>query len=278
MVCFLVHWYQLWGRVQDLDAVFAHSLVNKNLGGVFMSKEEKNSNNETTGGINRRSFLKATASTVAGVYAMGAGGFGVLNRAFAEDYPPMGNYPIDGNPKFGFVIDQTGAYADEGEDQFRALKLAVRHINEGGGILDTMEPCALNGDGILGQKVEDVVGDGETDPDAARDMGRRMIERDGVITYTGGSSSAVAIAQQDLAQEKGVIFMCALTHSNDTVGKARRRFGFRMFFDAQMTGQALGPVLAKEYGKDRKAFHLTADYNWGHSQLESMKEFTEKEG
>src|SRR5699024_7160165 len=109
-------------------------------------------------------------------------------------------------------------------------------------------------------------------------MGRRMIERDGVITYTGGSSSAVAIAQQDLAQEKGVIFMCALTHSNDTVGKARRRFGFRMFFDAQMTGQALGPVLAKEYGKDRKAFHLTADYNWGHSQLESMKEFTEKEG
>src|SRR5699024_530214 len=86
------------------------------------------------------------------------------------------------------------------------------------------------------------------------------------------------IAQQDLAQEKGVIFMCALTHSNDTVGKARRRFGFRMFFDAQMTGQALGPVLAKEYGKDRKAFHLTADYNWGHSQLESMKEFTEKQG
>jgi branched-chain amino acid transport system substrate-binding protein len=45
-----------------------------------------------------------------------------------------------------------------------------------------------------------------------------------------------------------------------------------------MTGMALGPVLAKAYGRDRRAFHLTADYTWGHTQYESIKEFTEKEG
>src|SRR5699024_2080578 len=53
---------------------------------------------------------------------------------------------------------------------------------------------------------------------------------------------------------------------------------FRHFFNTYMTGKALGPVLAKSYGKDRKAFHLTADYTWGHSQYKSMKKFTEEQG
>src|SRR5699024_5404779 len=69
-----------------------------------------------------------------------------------------------------------------------------------------------------------------------------------------------------------------LTHSNDTTGKDRRRYGFRCFFNTEMTGQALAPVLGKEYGKDRKAFHLTADYTWGHSQYDSMKKYTEEQG
>jgi branched-chain amino acid transport system substrate-binding protein len=72
--------------------------------------------------------------------------------------------------------------------------------------------------------------------------------------------------------------MCGLTHSNDTTGKDRRRYGFRHFFNAYMSGMALGPVLAEAYGKDRRAFHLTADYTWGHTQYQSMKEFTEKQG
>jgi branched-chain amino acid transport system substrate-binding protein len=72
--------------------------------------------------------------------------------------------------------------------------------------------------------------------------------------------------------------MCGLTHSNDTTGKDKRRYGFRHFFNAHMTGKALSPVLSKEYGKDRRAYHLTADYSWGHTQQESMQEFTEKEG
>ncbi len=229
-------------------------------------------------GLSRRKFLKSSAGVTGGLLIGSQfGQFGSLAYG-ADDHPAMGNYPLKGDPVFGFVIDQTGAYADEGADQFRALKLAVKHINEGGGILETMKPLALKGNGILGKKVSYVVGDGQTNPDAARAVGRRMIERDGVITFTGGSSSSVAIAQQDLAQEKGVIFMCALTHSNDTTGKDRRRFGFRMFFDAYMTGKAIAPIIAKEYGKDRRAFHLTADYNWGHSQLDSMKRFTEEQG
>jgi ABC-type branched-subunit amino acid transport system substrate-binding protein len=72
--------------------------------------------------------------------------------------------------------------------------------------------------------------------------------------------------------------MAGLTHSNDTTGKDKRRYGFRHFFNAYMSGRALGPVLEKEYGKERKAYHLTADYTWGWTQEESMKDTTEALG
>jgi ABC-type branched-subunit amino acid transport system substrate-binding protein len=83
---------------------------------------------------------------------------------------------------------------------------------------------------------------------------------------------------QSLAQEMGVVFMCGLTHSNDTTGKDKRRYGFRHFFNAYMSGAALGPVLKDEYGTERKAYHLTADYTWGWTQEESIKNATEALG
>lgn len=222
----------------------------------------------------RRQVLKASA---AGAAIFGMPSFFVRN-AWAEEHP-IGNFPITGDTvTFGFNVPQTGSYADEGADELRAYKLAVKHLNEGGGMLETLQPSELKGNGVLGKKVAYVAGDTQTDPDAARQSAQRMIERDKVIMFGGGSSSAVAVAQQYLAQEKGVIFMVGLSHSNDTTGKDRRRYGFRQFFNAYMSGIALGPVLAERYGKDRRAFHLTADYTWGHTQYESIKAATEKQG
>jgi branched-chain amino acid transport system substrate-binding protein len=224
--------------------------------------------------VTRRRALQAGAS--AGVLLAAPTFF--VRGAWAEE-KPIGNFPVKGDTvRFGFNVPQTGAYADEGADELRAYHLAVRHINEGGGMLETLKPSALTGRGILGKKVDYVEGDTQTDPDVARTVARRMIERDKVIMFSGGSSSATAIAQQYLAQEMGVIFMCALTHSNDTTGKDRRRYGFRHFFNAYMSGLALGPILADSYGKDRRAFDLTADYTWGHTQYQSIKDATEAQG
>ncbi|PUE03749.1 MAG: branched-chain amino acid ABC transporter substrate-binding protein [Candidatus Sedimenticola endophacoides] len=180
----------------------------------------------------------------------------------------------------GFNVPQTGAYADEGADELRAYKLAVKHINgEGdGGMMNTMKPLALEGNGVLGKKVNYVTGDTQTKSDAARASAKRMIEKDGVLMVTGGSSSGVAIAVQGLCQEMGIIFMAGLTHSNDTTGKDKRRYGFRHFFNTEMSGAALGPVLEKEFGNDRVAYHLTADYTWGWSQEGSIKKYTEALG
>jgi ABC-type branched-subunit amino acid transport system substrate-binding protein len=190
------------------------------------------------------------------------------------------NAPTGPTVTLGFNVPQSGPYADEGADELRAYKLAVEHLNgEGdGGMLNSFSSKALNGTGILGKKVEYVTGDTQTKSDAARASARSMIEKDGAIMITGGSSSGVAIAVQGLCQEAGVIFMAGLTHSNDTTGKDKKANGFRHFFNAYMSGAALAPVLAKRYGTDRKAYHLTADYTWGWTQEESIKAATEALG
>ncbi len=229
---------------------------------------------KTTSDWSRRDVLKASAATTA---IAGAPMFFTKN-AFAADYV---NDPGDASTvTLGFNVPQSGAYADEGADELRAYKLAVKHLNgEGdGGMLNTMQPNALKGNGILGKKVEYVTGDTQTKSDAARASAKRMIEKDGVTMITGGSSSGVAVAVQSLCQDAGVIFMAGLTHANDTTGKDKKANGFRHFFNAFMSGAALGPVLEKNYGKERNAYHLTADYNWGWTQEASIVASTENIG
>ncbi|MCZ7675075.1 MAG: substrate-binding protein [Roseovarius sp.] len=190
------------------------------------------------------------------------------------------NEPTGGTVTLGFNVPQTGPYADEGNDELLAQKLAVEHLNgEGdGGCLNTFSSKALEGNGILGHKVTFVTGDTQTKSDAARASAKSMIEKDGAIMINGGSSSGVAVAVQGLCQDAGIMFMAGLTHSNDTTGKDRSANGFRHFFNAYMSGAALAPVLAKEMGKDRRAYHLTADYTWGWTQEESIVASTEAIG
>ena len=190
------------------------------------------------------------------------------------------NDPTGSSVTLGFNVPQTGPYADEGADELRAYQLAVEHLNGGGdgGMMNTFSSKVLQGDGILGKEVKFVTGDTQTKSDAARASAKSMIEKDGAVMITGGSSSGVAVAVQGLCQEAGVIFMAGLTHSNDTTGKDKKANGFRHFFNGYMSAAALAPVLKNLYGTDRNAYHLTADYTWGWTQEESIAAATEALG
>ncbi|CRK76572.1 urea ABC transporter, urea binding protein [Nereida ignava] len=222
--------------------------------------------------LTRRGVIKTGAVAGAGLtlptYLNAAGHSGFTNA------------PTGSTVTLGFNVPQTGPYADEGADELRAFKLAVEHLNGGGdgGMLNTFSSKALEGNGILGKKVEYVTGDTQTKPDAARASARSMIEKDGAVMISGGSSSGVAVAVQALCQEAGIIFMAGLTHSNDTTGKDKKANGFRHFFNSYMTGAALAPVLGANFGNDRKAYHLTADYNWGYTTEEAVRTSTEAMG
>ena len=228
-----------------------------------------------TKSLNRRDVLKASgaagAAGLAGLAGCTGGGGG------NSEYPSLGNYPIDGDEvTYGFNVPQSGSYSQEGADELRGYNLAVTHLNNGGGWVDNWSD--LSGSGVLDKTVTSVEGDTATSPDTARQAAQRMINRDNAIMITGGSSSAVAIAVQELCQQEKVQFMACITHSNATTGSECHRYGFREMFNAYMTGAALAPILTNEFGSDLNFYQLYADYTWGQSQASSMEQFLTEAG
>ncbi len=226
------------------------------------------------------SFSKLTRRGLIKTGAVAGAGLALPTYLRADGHTGFTNAPQGDTVTLGFNVPQSGPYADEGADELRAFELAVEHLNgEGdGGMLQTFSSKVLDGTGILGKKVNFVSGDTQTKSDAARASAKSMIEKDGAVMISGGSSSGVAVAVQALCQEAGVIFMAGLTHANDTTGKDKRANGFRHFFNSYMSGAALAPILGNEYGNDRKAYHLTADYNWGYTTEQAVRESTEALG
>ena len=219
--------------------------------------------------MNRRSLLRS------GV-ALGAAGLATptffANNAWAQDN--YLNAPQGDTVTLGFNVPQTGAYADEGADELRAYQLAVKHLNgEGdGGMLDDLHAKALKGNGILGKKVAFVTGDTQTKADAAR-ASRQADDREGrrdhdhrrlVLGRGGRGAGALPGDGRHL-------------HGRPHPLQRHHRQG--------QTALRLPPLLqrlhvgrrrwrrcsAKDYGKDRIAYHLTADYTWGWTQEESIK-------
>ncbi|MDG1677753.1 MAG: ABC transporter substrate-binding protein, partial [Tateyamaria sp.] len=125
--------------------------------------------------LTRRSVLQTGAATGAGL--------ALPTYLSAASHSGFTNAPTGDTVTLGFNVPQTGPYADEGADELRAYKLAVDHLNGGGdgGLMNTFSSKALQGNGILGKKVEFVTGDTQTKSDAARASARSMIEKDGAV-------------------------------------------------------------------------------------------------
>ena len=80
------------------------------------------------------------------------------------------NEPKGGTVMFGFNVPQTGAYADEGADELRAYRLAVKHLNgEGdGGLMNTMKPLSLRATACWARRSPYTTGDTQTNRGRSR--------------------------------------------------------------------------------------------------------------
>lgn len=164
---------------------------------------------------------------------------------------------------FGINVPLSGSYSKQGEDELKAYKLAIQILNEKGG--------------ILGKKIVYSVKDTKTNADVARENAKAFI-KEGAVMLTGGSSSAVAIAQSEECQKAGVVFMAALTHSNATTGKHAHRHSFRWYNNGHQSAKAMGQGLVDKFGKNAKYAFLYADYTWGQTVQKSVQDVVEKAG
>ena len=209
--------------------------------------------------ISRRRLLQGGAGIIGGTLLPAL-------PAFADDQPAIGTYPagVSGSTVFvGISVPRTGTYAVQGEDEIKGYQLAIEHINAGHELISKISPNTKKG--VLGKEVKYGVADCEAKPNTAVQAQQRFITENKAIMITGGMSSAVAVALNKLAQREKVIFLCGISGSNDTTGKDCVRYGFRQNFYGQTAAAAIGPVLVKKFGKDKKVAYLTPDYTYGHT-------------
>jgi ABC-type branched-subunit amino acid transport system substrate-binding protein len=75
-----------------------------------------------------------------------------------------------------------------------------------------------------------------------------------------------------------VLYVTGISGSNDTTGKDCVRYGFRQNFYGETAANAIGPVLLKAYGKNKKAAFMTPDYTYGHTVTKSVNDYLSKNG
>jgi len=223
----------------------------------------------------RRRFIR-NGLGVAGALALPAG---FLSNARAADQAPIGTWPagISGKSVFiGISVPRTGTYAVQGEDELKGYQLAVEHINAGHPLIRQISPKTTKG--VLGKELVYGVADSAAKPNEAVQAQQRFITENKAIMITGGTSSAVAVALNKLAQREKVLFTCGISGSNDTTGKDCVRYGVRQNFYGETAANAIGPALLKAYGKNRKAAFMTPDYTYGHTVTKSVNDFLTRNG
>ncbi len=201
-----------------------------------------------------------------------------LARA-AESQPPIGTWPAGSSGPsvtIGITVPRTGTYAVQGEDELKGMQLAVEHLNSGDPVIKMISPHTTKG--VLGKEVKYVVADSEAKPNTAVQAQSRFINDNKIILMTGSTSSAVAVALNKLAQREKVLYVVAISGSNDTTGKDCVRYSFRQDFYGQTAAAAIGPVLLKTYGKNRKCAFMTPDYTYGHTVTKSVSDYLIQHG
>ncbi|WP_427869349.1 ABC transporter substrate-binding protein [Leucobacter luti] len=134
--------------------------------------------------ITRRDLVRGIGiAGAAGVLSGGAGGYFLSPRRTES-----GSSVADGKTvKFGIVAPVTGPYSGDGQEMVRGAKLAVEDINNGGG--------------VLGRKVELVVGDiADQAPENFIQAAERLVSREKVAAASGGYATATSVEFDTYAQ------------------------------------------------------------------------------
>ncbi len=117
------------------------------------------------------------------------------------------------------------------------------------------------GGSVLGRRVEVVSGDTQNKPDVALGFVREWFDKGGVAAVLDGGSSAVSLAVQDMAQQRGKLFLNTSGTSSDLVGKACTPTALQFVPNTRALAVA-GLARALKDGVDTW-FLIAADYAFG---------------
>lgn len=176
--------------------------------------------------INRRILLKGAAATA----ALASPAY--IRNAFAED-------PI----KLGTVFDISGIFDAYGKPIDMAVRLAVKQINDGGG--------------LLGRQVEHISYDTQSDMALYTQYAQQLTRQDNVDVVHGGILSASREAIRQTLRRAETLYFYNIQYEG---GVCDRNCFVTGVTPAQTTEVHI-PYTMKNWGK--KVYILAADYNYG---------------
>ncbi len=150
--------------------------------------------------------------------------------------------------KIGLLMDLSSGSTEVWRDRQRAFELAIKHVNEGGG--------------VFGLPVSAAIGDTTADPEKAVAAARHLVEVEGVHAIVGpnASASALPIAERMIGPA-GIPTISFSATSPELTGVADGDFLFR----TALSDISQGPVLARvarERGFDNVGL-VYVDDAWG---------------
>jgi branched-chain amino acid transport system substrate-binding protein len=156
--------------------------------------------------------------------------------------------PAAAQVKIGILNDQSGVYADYGgKYSLEAARMAIEDF----------------GGEVLGKRIELVTADHQNKPDLAVAIARRWYDSEGVDMITELTTSSVALAVQELSNEKKKIDIVVGAATSRITGDACTPYSFHWAFDTRALAVGTGGALVKAGGDTW--FFLTADYAFGYA-------------
>ncbi|MDE0520360.1 MAG: ABC transporter substrate-binding protein [Boseongicola sp.] len=193
----------------------------------------------------RRDFGGAFARACA--FGMLLGGVGMSLPGAAEDSTvAKTNGPTA--LRIGLLLDVSSGSAEVYKDRQQAFELAIKHVNEGGG--------------VFGLPVAIAVGDSTADPETAVAAARSLVEIEGVHTIVGPNASVNALPVAERVIGPAAIPTVSFSATSPALTTVADN-GF--LFRTALSDESQGPVLARlvrERGFDNVGL-LHVDDPWG---------------
>jgi branched-chain amino acid transport system substrate-binding protein len=153
------------------------------------------------------------------------------------------------NPiRIGVLTDMSGVYSDaSGQGSVEAVKMAIEDFK----------------DPIFGKPVEMVSADHQNNAATAASIARKWYDNDGVDIVVDLTNSAVAIAVQDISQEKRKIdLITGATMTTAVTNKNCSPWGLHWTIDAYNQAAGTASYLTEAGGKSW--YFITVDFAFGH--------------
>src|SRR2546429_6098305 len=167
----------------------------------------------------------------------------------------------DGVIKIGVLNDMSSLYADiAGPGSVVAARMAVEDF----------------GAAKKGMKVEIISADHQNKPDVGSSIARQWYDVDKVDAIFDVPTSSVALAVNEVTQQKGRAFIVSGAASSDLTGKACSPNTVHWTYDTWMLANGTGSAIVKTGGDTW--FFLTADYAFGHALERDVEAVVLKSG